>query len=212
MNIKEFIEYIILIFVAAAIGICIGNIIKNYVDEEPFVEETIAEKVEVIEYIDNEKLPDPLPEPKIVTYYDIPLDKDLQSYIVELCEGTKIDPAIVFALIDRESTYRNNVIGDGGRSMGLMQIQPKWHRQRMIELGCEDLLDPYQNVTVGIDYLDELAGYGRSMEWVLMAYNGGLSYANRLGADGIVSDYAREIIAESVKIERENVAIFVNQS
>lgn len=143
---------------------------------------------------------EPLPEMTCVEpmlYYNVPLDEDLQSYIFELCEASGIDSSIVIAMIGRESTYRDYVVGDNGRSFGLMQIQARWHRDRMSELGCTDLLDPYQNVAVGVDYLAELMSTGEPIEWVLMAYNGGPSYANKKYLAGIVSDYAREILVKS---------------
>ena len=133
-------------------------------------------------------------------YFDIPLDRELQDYIFDLCETAGVDPGIVVAIIERESKYDASAVGDGGRSFGLMQIQSKWHTGRMLDLGCSDLLDPYDNVTVGIDYLAELGQDGASLEWVLMAYNGGPSYANRKMNAGIVTDYAREVVTESVRL------------
>ena len=46
-------------------------------------------------------------------------------------------------------------MGDVHESFGLMQIQPKWHEDRMRRLGVTDLLDPEQNVRVGADLLSE---------------------------------------------------------
>lgn len=130
-------------------------------------------------------------------YFDLPLSYDLQDYIFELCEEYDVDPRIVFAVIQQESRCTANIKGDRGRSLGLMQIQPKWHSGRMNKLGCSDLLNPYQNVAVGIDYISELYHYGgrnRSTEWVLMAYNGGPGYANKKAAVGEVSGYAKSVL------------------
>lgn len=63
---------------------------------------------------------------------------------------------MVFALIEKESECRWNASGDGGTSWGYMQIAQKWHKERMQRLNCTDLTNPYQNVTVGIDYLKEI--------------------------------------------------------
>lgn len=129
-----------------------------------------------------------------VAYFDVPLSEDLQDHIFKECEKHGIDPAIIVSMIKRESNYRAKVTGDSGQSYGLMQIQLKWHRDRMGKLGVTDLLDPYQNVTVGIDYLAELIDRGKGVEWALMAYNGGPSYANRKVAAGVVSDYAKGVL------------------
>lgn len=139
-------------------------------------------------------------EPEVM-YFDVPLDPELQDHIFAECEKYGVEPAIIVAMIERESRFKADAVGDSGRSQGLMQIQKKWHSERMEKLGCDDLLDPYQNVTVGIDFLAELIGKGRGVEWALMAYNGGPSYANKKVAAGEVSAYATEILR---KLEVEN--------
>lgn len=136
--------------------------------------------------------------------YPVDLDDDLQFFITTLCEERHIQPSIVFAMIGRESDYDADLVGDNGEAFGLMQIQPRWHYERMDGLDCHDLLDPYQNVTVGVDYLAELLDYDNGLEWALMAYNGGFSYADELTASGIVSDYAQEVI-EQAEILTEGV-------
>lgn len=136
-------------------------------------------------------------------FFDVPLDEDLQTYIFELSEDIGIDPAIVIAIIEKESNYDASAIGDHGRSLGLMQIQLRWHTARMAELGCDDLLDARQNVCVGIDILADLLEEGESIEWVLMAYNGGHTYADRLASEGRVSEYAAKVIEMANELERK---------
>ena len=136
-------------------------------------------------------------------FFDVPLDEDLQTYIFELSEDIGIDPAIVIAIIEKESNYDASAVGDHGRSLGLMQIQFRWHTARMAELGCDDLLDARQNVCVGIDILADLLEDGESIEWVLMAYNGGQVYADRLASEGRVSEYANKIIEIANELERK---------
>lgn len=136
-------------------------------------------------------------------FFDVPLDEDLQTYIFELSEDIGIDPAIVIAIIEKESNYDISAVGDHGRSLGLMQIQFRWHTARIAELGCDDLLDARQNVCVGIDILADLLGEGKSIEWVLMAYNGGHAYADRLASEGRVSEYANKIIEMANELERK---------
>lgn len=144
-----------------------------------------------------ETTPEPTATLVPMARYPVPLDDDLQLFITQLCEDHHIDPAIVFAMIDRESDYTADLVGDEGEAFGLMQIQPRWHYERMDKLGCHDLTDPYQNVTVGIDYLAECLDYGNGLEWALMAYNGGQNYAYQMQSSGIVSSYAQEVITNS---------------
>jgi hypothetical protein len=138
--------------------------------------------------------PEPTENPNLVTYYNVPLSEDLQDHIFKLCDNVDIDPVYVIAMIRRESNYKANNMGDGGDSYGLMQIQPKWHQKRMDRMGCTNLLDPYQNVAVGIDYLAELMEYGKGIEWALMAYNGGPRYANKKTANGEITKYVTRVL------------------
>jgi hypothetical protein len=129
---------------------------------EPIVETTVATEPPTVET-----------EP-VNVLYDVPLSEDLQRYIISLCEGKNIDPAIVFAMIWRESRFNHLSVGDNGNSLGLMQIQPRWHSGLMAEFGCDDLLDPYQNVTIGIAILaGHVNYYDGNVEMGVMAYNAG---------------------------------------
>lgn len=134
--------------------------------------------------------------------YDIPLDDELQDYIIETSEERGVDPAIIIAMIKRESQFDIDVIGDKGKAFGLMQIHPRWHSDRMEKLGVTDLLDPYQNVTVGIDIMAELLDEGESVEWALMAYNGGYAHANRHIEAGTLSGYATDVLEFAEGLER----------
>jgi soluble lytic murein transglycosylase-like protein len=97
------------------------------------------------------------------------------------------------AMIYTESRFQADVVGDSGQAYGLMQIQPKWHYQRMLDLNCTNLLDPKQNVTVGIDLLAELLESGKGIEWALSAYNAGIASANKNGCN----DYAELVMAKA---------------
>lgn len=127
-------------------------------------------------------------------YFDVPLDKDLQNHIMDICEERNIDPRVAFAMIKCESGFRAEATGDSGNSLGLMQIQPRWHYARMEKLGCDNLLDPYQNVTVGLDLFGDLLKHYGNVEHALMAYNGGGSYANEMIAAGQISTYAARVL------------------
>ena len=151
--------------------------------------------------------------PETVMIYDCPLDADLQLHIIHECEKHHIDPAVIIAQIDRESDFRDWVVGDSGKSKGLMQIQERYHRERMSRLGCTDLLDPYQNVTVGIDYLAELLEmYDGNMHMALVGYNAGPGGANRYWfSQGVyTSKYSRGIM-EQAEVLKEGMIAHVLQ-
>ena len=137
-----------------------------------------------------------------VELYDVPLEAELQYYIIELCESAHISSALVMAIIERESDFNALEVGDDGDSLGLMQIQPKWHQWRMDKLGGSDWFNPYDNVTVGVHILTELFHkYGDDVYMVLMAYNGGCAYAERMSEQGEYSNYAIEVDARSEALE-----------
>ena len=133
-------------------------------------------------------------------YYDIPLDEDLQDYILEVCHDYGVNHLIVLGMIEKESAFGPNVIGDNGEAFGLMQVQPKWHQERMGRLGVTDISDPYQNVLVGVDYFAEMLSYDRGIAWALMAYNGGATYANELTDEGVISSYVTDVFDNAGRI------------
>lgn len=165
--------------------------IVEIVPEKPVVEMVVPQSAEVS-----------VPERVETLYFDVSLDREIQDYLFFICEEYNVDPALIVAMIEKESTFRIDAVGDSGNSLGLMQIQPRWNAERMKRLECDDLLNPYENITVGVDIVAGYLDAGYSLEWTLMAYNGGPAYANNWIAQGVVSDYARTIIANAKTLER----------
>lgn len=154
--------------------------------------ETEAPVVEVTE------APETVPA---VILYDVPLDEELQKFIIERAEMNGIDPAVIIAMAYRESTYNPEAIGDNGNSYGLLQIQPRWHKWRMEQYGCDNLLDPYQNVIVGVDYLAELLDrYDGDISKALVGYNQG-SY------NGTVTQYAKSVLSKAEELRGETYVL-----
>lgn len=102
---------------------------------------------------------------------DVPLDGDTQAFLRAACEETGIPYELALAVIRQETEF-HNVVGDDGRSVGYMQVQRRWHEDRMARLGVTDLTDPYGNFRAGCDYLAELLGK-YPLEEALTAYNSG---------------------------------------
>lgn len=146
-------------------------------------------------------------EPVAVTeqapLYDVPLSADLQEHIKGLCDDYGVDMPLVLAIIGQESNYRPDAVGDNGNSLGLMQIQPRWHQARMDDLGVTDLLDPYQNVTVGIDLLAELISENKGTEWAVAAYNAGAEIADYNNAIGTRTEYTESVMMLKEMIEND---------
>lgn len=165
---------------------------------------TIENEIQVEEPTESEP---EKPKNVIPILESVPLEAELQTWIYVYCSAEGISPYLVYALIEKESRYNPTDIADTASeySVGLMQINKKWHTDRMARLGITDLTNPLQNVVVGVDYLLELFHWREdtTLEWVLMAYNGGPGYADGKTAKGIVTDYANHIIKRSAELQKE---------
>ena len=128
------------------------------------------------------------------------MNSSLGEWIIEYSGSKDIDPFLIFAIAERESGLSPNVIGDNGASIGLMQIQPRWSRERMKSLGVADLKEPRGCVKVAIDILLEYKGKDSDLYFVLMAYNGGVAYAKM--NINTPSDYALKVSERAVELSR----------
>ena len=129
-------------------------------------------------------------------YSKVPMSARYQKWIDKKCKKYGISTNVVLGVMKVESNFKVKISGDRGRSLGLMQIQKRYHTKRMKKLSATNLLDAYDNATVGVDYLAELyKSNGRNWHKTLMAYNGGQYYANRRVRYGIYSsNYSRKVM------------------
>ena len=124
----------------------------------------------------------------------VPLAAETQWAIFEQCGQDSELFCSVMAIASVESGFDPQMVGDGGDSIGMMQINTRWHTGRMEALGVTDLTDPVQCAAVAVDYLQELgesldAGPGEHQLYV--GYNCGPSRAKRTSSTA----YSREIMA-----------------
>lgn len=124
----------------------------------------------------------------------IALDCDNQRLLKQACDEMGVDFHLALAVIWTETRYQN-INGDGGNSIGYMQVQPRWHYNRMERLGVTDLTDPLSNFRVGCSYLGEMVEKYTDIHKALMAYNMGESGARKLWNAGITtSNYSCSVI------------------
>lgn len=97
--------------------------------------------------------------------------EEWRDYIEIVAGQYGICPELVEAVIERESSWQPDAVN--GTCIGLMQINPEYHMDRMERLGVEDLRDPYDNILVGTDFLAELFRAYGDIYAVLMYYNEG---------------------------------------
>lgn len=123
----------------------------------------------------------PLPDPITVT------ELETNNHIDKMAKRYGLDSRIIKALIEEESGWLSSAEGDNGKSVGLMQIQERWHKERMKRLGVNDLYDPGQNITVGCDILSELLNKYGNYKDALSAYNSGNTKDGRAYAERILN-------------------------
>ena len=144
-------------------------------------------------------------------FYDLPeqyadkgyFPEKMQIYTRSLCKQNDVPYALVLAIIEYESGYEFDKTGDNGNSKGYMQIYEKWHTDRMQKLNCTDLMNPYQNVRVGIDFLSYLLKKYGTIQDTLAAYNYGEKGAREhLWSNGVyVYSYNTAIMQRMKEIE-----------
>ena len=94
-----------------------------------------------------------------------------------------------------------DIVSSGGDS-GVLQVNPKWHKDRMERLGVSDLSDPYQCILTGADYLAELLEREGDAYAALMFYNMKQERARQLLDEGIISEYAMSVMERAWELER----------
>lgn len=137
------------------------------------------------------------------TYAEEPNDtcisETAQQACIEYGEQYGICPELLEAVIEAESRGQADVIG--GDCIGLMQINPKWHKERMERLGVTDLFDERSNILVGADLLAELFEEYSEAAVVLGLYHGEKN-AIKKAESGKMSSYVTGILERSAELER----------
>lgn len=105
---------------------------------------------------------------------------------------TAVDPLLILAVISVESRF-NPVAESNFGAKGLMQIIPKFHKEKLIGHGGEEaLLDPEVNILVGAQVLREYLRRFGGTETALQAYNGAFEEST--------SQYAKQVLSERSRI------------
>jgi len=102
---------------------------------------------------------------------------DIDSIIAEASEKYDIEPELIRAQIDVESSGKSLAVSEDG-AIGLMQLMPGTAK----EMGVENITDPYQNIMGGTGYLrKQLDRFNNNKELALAAYNAGAGNVDKYG-------------------------------
>jgi len=131
----------------------------------------------------------------------------IAEVIVLEAEAARLDPLLVMALIQVESSFDPGALSHRG-ARGLMQLREPTLRRELARSGiaCPDPHDPVANVQAGVRYLRRLMNaFGRE-EIALMAYNAGpnriLAYLREGGIPDRFHVYPRRVRAELRRLRR----------
>lgn len=125
------------------------------------------------------------------------LKRDFVAYLVATAQDYEVDPLLVLAVMKVESTFRADAISYAG-AYGLLQVKPVAAKEVAKVFGSpvvtnNELLDPYHNVQVGVQYLSYLKRmFRKDRARMLSAYNLGPTLVRRTGLQS--SRYSRKVM------------------
>lgn len=123
------------------------------------------------------------------------IDPALAGKIIRAADRHGLDTGLAFRLVERESRFRVNALGDAGE-IGLTQIKPSTAEQLRPGITVEQLYQPDVNLELGFTYLAQLRKrYHGNMWRAAMAYNAGLSAADTLPGE---TQYAITLVGAPV--------------
>ena len=128
--------------------------------------------------------------------YDIPMPLEHQVYIYQLCEEKGIEYELILGMIQLESNFDANLVcHNSNKSVdrGYMQIN-SCREKELKNQGYTDLLDPYQNLEIGINIIADLLNRYEEEHIALSCYN--------KGENGFKKNYANKGIYQTAYSQR----------
>lgn len=107
-----------------------------------------------------------------------------------------ICPELLQSMAWQESRFQPDAENAGCK--GLMQINDKWHKERIARLGVTDIYNLEANMRVAADYLSELFKEYEDVGTVLMVYHGESGAVDKIE----LSYYADAVLTRSAELER----------
>lgn len=104
-----------------------------------------------------------------------------------------LDPVLILAVIAVESRFNPFAASEQG-ALGLMQIVPRFHKDKLPDEGAPAMLEPEVNIAVGTQILKDSIRRGGSAEAGLQLYNGAFDDETRA--------YANRVLTERRRIEQ----------
>lgn len=167
-------------------------------EQDKFIDH-LEEKIRQLEF-ENEYL-----KTNQISYYDIPLSKELQKYVMEKAKEYNLDHELVLAVMSLESSFNPSLISRTN-DYGLMQINKVNHARLKKEVGVKDFLNPYDSIDAGIFMLGELHDRYKDTHQILMAYNFGDGGMKKVWDNGVRSSkYSRAVMGRKDNLKKVGV-------
>lgn len=212
-NIKPILLMIYIIFIVLAFCVLLRSIIhpvSNNKQMDEFIPVTKSQIMIIPErpysYKDTGKgqirtLSEPISTLEVVPVEELTGRPLYVHYIYDICKNYEYDfvpdlPILIEAIMETESNFQPNVVSSAN-CVGLMQISVRWQSDRAAKLGVTDLFDPYSNILIGIDLLEDLYfNYANEdIQLALMMYNMDFSLARKIRASGELTSYAIKVMS-----------------
>lgn len=200
----------VLLGFAIATPFCAGAIISQYQPAETVIETCEPEQISIIQQ-EKATEPDHISTTQLDMQTQIMIEADdvLDHYNVSIPFSVKTDcivagkkynicPEFLEAICWRESNC--NPDAANGSCTGIMQVSKIWHKDRMQDVGADDLKNQSDCINTAADYLSDLFAEYDSPEIVLAIYNGD----SKALEPGYISDYADDILTVSEALERKD--------
>lgn len=125
---------------------------------------------------------------------EIPLTVDEQRELIEAADAFDIWYPLAVAMVDVETSFQN-IAGDGGASIGYLQVNGTLHTALMEQVGATDLWVPRDNFRTGLAYLAQQLERTDTVHKALMAYNMGPSGAAAAWKEGVYeTEYSQKVV------------------
>jgi soluble lytic murein transglycosylase-like protein len=119
-------------------------------------------------------------------------------------EGVRngLDPLLLIAVIAVESRFNPIAQSDGG-AVGLMQVIPRYHADKLDASAGSAVLDPHTNIHVGARILKEYISRGGNEVAGLQLYNGSSADATNAYANRVLGE--KHWLQDAMKRSKERV-------
>ena len=173
-------RFFLFLVLAVCAGIAHADIYR-YVDAEGVVQFTnVPPDSRYKVYLkEKRKKPDPIAQTLAseLRYYDDEARSRYARHIYDAARLTKLEPALIHAVISAESGY-NPLARSRKGAAGLMQLMPDTAKR----YGVKNRLDPAQNIHGGARYLRDLVRmFNNDVQLAVAAYNAGENAVVRHG-------------------------------